>query len=111
MEKLMKKNQCLTSKQWERFLKYTSKSTRITHIFDKNYAATHEIKPVLTLNKPIYVRFTVLELSRWSMYDFYYNFIKKYFDAELLYTDTYSLTYEKICLISVTIQRFFDPTN
>ena len=28
------------------------------------------------------------------MYDFYYNFIKKYFDAEFLFTDTDSLTYE-----------------
>ena len=47
------------------FLKYTSKPTCITQkIFDKNYAAIHEIKPVLTLNKPIYVEFTVLELSR-----------------------------------------------
>ena len=27
-------------------------------------------------------------------YDFYYNFIKKHFDAELLFTDTYSLTHE-----------------
>ena len=29
------------------------------------------------LNKPIYVGFTVLELSKWLMYDFYYDFIKK----------------------------------
>ena len=44
------------------FLKYTSKPTHITHkIFGKNYATIHEIKPVLTLNKPIYVGFTVLE--------------------------------------------------
>ena len=28
------------------------------------------------------------------MYDFHYNFIKKIFDAELLLTDTDSLTYE-----------------
>ena len=28
------------------------------------------------------------------MFDFHYNFIKKYFDAELLITDTDSLTYE-----------------
>ena len=46
------------------------------------------------LNKPIYVRFTVLELTKWLMYDFHYNFTKKHFDAELLFTDTDSLTYE-----------------
>ena len=28
------------------------------------------------------------------MYDFNYNFIKKQFDPELLFTDTDSLTYE-----------------
>ena len=77
------------------FLKYTSKPTHISYkIFGKNYAAIHEIKPVLTLNKPIYVGFTVLELSKWLMYDFHYSFIKKHFDAELLFTDTDSLTYE-----------------
>ena len=77
------------------FLKYTSRPTHITHkIFGKNYAAIHEIKPVLTLNKPIYVGFTVLELTKWLMYDFHYNFIKKHFDAELLFTDTDNLAYE-----------------
>ena len=38
--------------------------THITHkMFDKSYAAIHETKPVLTLNKPIYVGFTVLEIK------------------------------------------------
>ena len=79
----------------EDFLKYTSKPTYITHeIFSKNYAAIHEIKPVLMLNKPIYVGLTVLELSKWLMYDFHYNFIKKNFNAELLFNDTNSLTYQ-----------------
>ena len=60
------------------FLKYTSRPTHITHkIFDKNYAAINEIKPVVTLNKPIYVAFNVLELSNWLMYNIHYNFIKK----------------------------------
>ena len=43
------------------FLKYTSRPTYITHkIFGKDYAAIHENKPVLILNKSIYVGFTVL---------------------------------------------------
>ena len=33
-------------------------------------------------------------LVKWKMYDFHYNFIKKNSDAELLFTDTDSLTYE-----------------
>ena len=67
----------------------------MTHkVFDKNYADNQEIKPVLILNKPIYVGFTVLELRKWLMYDFHYNFIKNHVDAELLFTDTDGLTYE-----------------
>ena len=74
------------------FLKYTSRPTYITYkIFDKNYATIYEIEPVLMLNKPIYVRFNVLELSKWLMNDFHYSFIKKHFDAELLFTETDSL--------------------
>ena len=71
------------------FLKYISRPTHITHkIFNKKYAAIHEIKPVLTLNKPIYVGFTLLELSKWLMYDFHHNSIRKNFDGEFLVTDT-----------------------
>ena len=66
MEKLPKRINVRLVNSEKDFLKYTSKPTHITHkIFDKNYAAIHEIKPVLTLNKPIYVGFTVLELSKW----------------------------------------------
>ena len=44
------------------FLKHTSKPTYVTHkLFNKNFAAIHEIKQVLVLNKPIYVGFTVLD--------------------------------------------------
>ena len=95
MENLRKRINVRLVNNEKDFLKYTSRPTHITHkIFGKNYAAIHEIKPVLTLNKPIYVGFTVLELSKWLMYDFHYNFIKKHFDAELLFTDTESLTYQ-----------------
>ena len=47
------------------FLKYRSRPTYVTHkLFNKNFAAIHEIKQVLVLNKPIYVGFTVLDLSK-----------------------------------------------
>ena len=95
MENLRKRINVRLVNNAKDFLKYTSKPTYITHkIFGKDYAAIHEIKPVLILKKPIYVGFTVLDLSKWKMYDFHYNFIKKNFDAELLFTDTDSLTYE-----------------
>ena len=95
MENLRKRISVRLVNNAKDFLKYTSKPTYITHKgFVKNYAAIPEIKPVLMLSKPIYVGFTVLDLNKWRMYDFQYNFIKKKFDAELLFTDTDSLTYE-----------------
>ena len=104
----------------EDFLKYTSKPTYITHkIFGKNYAAIHEIKPVLILNKPIHAGFTVQELSKWKMYDFHYNFIKNSFFILSCYllTKTVLLIKKnqkmfmksflsgKICSTLVTIQK------
>ena len=65
MENLRKKIKVRMANNEEDFLKYTSRPTHITHkIFDKNFAAIYEIKPVLILNKPIYVGFTVQELSK-----------------------------------------------
>ena len=63
-------------------------------IFSRNFVATHKIKPVLTLNKPIYVGFSILDLSKTLMYEFHYKYIKSKFDAKLLLTDTGSSIYE-----------------
>ena len=63
-------------------------------IFSKSFTAVHQIKSVLTLNKPVYVRFCILELSKLLMYQFHFKYVKNKFDAKLLFTDTDSLVYE-----------------
>ena len=95
MENLRKRINVRLVSNKKDFLKYTSRLAHISHkLLGKDYAAIHQIKPVLILSKPTYIGITVLYLSKWKMYDFHYNFIKKNFDAKLLFTDTDSLTYE-----------------
>ena len=72
MENLLERINVRFVNNEKNFLKFTSKPIYITNkIFGKDYAAIHEIKLVLILNKPIYVRFTVLDLSKWKIYDFH----------------------------------------
>ena len=44
-------------------------------IFDENLVAIHEIKPVLTLNKPNYAGFSILDLSKLLMYDLHFRLV------------------------------------
>ena len=57
--------------------KYVSKPSFVTQMFNKNFVAIHEIKPVLTLDKPVYVGFSILNLSNLLMYEFYYKYLGK----------------------------------
>ena len=59
-------------------LKYISRPTYIGHKkFGENLVVIHEKKELLTLNKPVYVGCTVLELIKLAIYKFYYDFLKK----------------------------------
>ena len=55
MKKLRKRTSVRLVNNKKDFLKYTSTPTHITHkIFDKNYAAIHEVKPVLIMLDLLY---------------------------------------------------------
>ena len=62
-------------------------------IIDIRFVAVHCSTKVL--NKPIYVGFTILELSKLKMYQFRYDYVLKTFDdVKLLFTDADNLVYE-----------------
>ena len=95
MENMRKRVKIRIVKNDKDFIKYTSKPTCASwNIYDIILAAIREKKISLILNKPMYVGFTVLEISKWEMYNFHYNFMIKKFNTKLLFTDTDSLCYE-----------------
>ena len=52
------------------YVKYVSRPTFVSQkILDKNLVAIRKVKPALLLNKPIYVGFSVLDVSKLLMYD------------------------------------------
>ena len=56
------------------YIQYTKKTSFVPQkIFSKNVVAIHEIKPVLTFDKPIYAGFSILDLRKLLMYEFHYN--------------------------------------
>ena len=65
-------------------------------IFNENLVSVHMKKTSLTMNKPVYLGMSILDLSKTVMYDFHYKYIKpKYGNkAKLLFTDTDSFLYE-----------------
>ena len=65
-------------------------------IFNENLVSVHMKKTSLTMNKPVYLGMSILDLSKNLMYDFYYNYIKpKYGNkVKLLFTDTDSFLFE-----------------
>ena len=96
MENLRKRIDVKLVNSQSKARKLTSKPTfHAFKIFNEDLVAVHMLKQKLYLNRPIYVGFSILDLSKTLMYDFHYNHIKKTYGslAQLLFTDTDSLCY------------------
>ena len=112
MENLRKRVDVRLITEEKKLLKMASKPTYVSSkIFNNDLVAVHKIKETLTLDRPCYLGFCILDLSKTLMYDFHYNYIKnKYGDkAKLLFTDTDSLTYE--IKTNDIYQDFWDDKN
>ena len=79
------------------YLKWTSKPICMSQkVFDNDLVVTRKSKIILTLNKPAYVRMSMLDMSKVFMYEVHYDHIKNKYGnySRLLFTDTDSLTNE-----------------
>jgi hypothetical protein len=87
-------------------------------IINEGTVLIERVRKEVTLNKPIYAGFSILDLSKVLMYDFHYNVIVERYGnaARLLFTDTDSLTYH-ICTDDVyrdlesIMHEYFDTSD
>ena len=85
------KNNC------DKYIKLLSHPTfKRRTIFNENIVAVHRHKRRIVLDKPIINGMIILDLSKYLMYDFYYNVLQKRYGekVKLLFTDTDSLCVE-----------------
>lgn len=75
-----------------------------TTIFSEDFIAIQMLPTTVLYDKPIYIGFTILELSKCVMYEFHYDYmLPKYGEnIKLLYTDTDSFVYK------ITTNNFYD---
>ena len=81
----------------DQFKKLTAKPNYDSRkIFNENLVSVHMKKTSLTMNKPVYLGMSILDLSKTVMFNFHYKYIKPKYGskAKLLFTDTDSFLYE-----------------
>ena len=72
--------------------KYTIDLIEDNRVYSDNLWVSKLFNPVKKMNKPFFIGFAILDLSKYIIYDFYYNKLKKVFNnVTLLGQDTDSL--------------------
>ena len=87
-------------------------------VFSKYLTGIHFHRKKCLLNVPIYLGFSILDISKTVMYEYWYNYLKPKFDEriELAYTDTDSFIYsvqseDYYAEIKGNIDRIYDTSN
>ncbi|KAL4123344.1 hypothetical protein QTP88_015541 [Uroleucon formosanum] len=87
-------------------------------IYSKNLMTIHMNKEKIKFDKPIYVGFAILDISKTIMYHFHYDIMKNMYgnNIDIVYSDTDSLVYEIRTLnffddIKHKLFSYFDTSN
>ncbi len=105
MENVRKRMSMLLVSNEKKAHRLMSKTTfKDRTIYTKNLMAIHMNKEKIKFDKPIYVGFAILDISKSIMYDFHYNVMKNMYrnKINIVYSDTDSLVYE------IRTSNFFD---
>lgn len=111
MENVDKRVDVKLSTHWERRGKTAGAGTLIARpnfhsasVFSENFVAIQLKRLKVRYDKPIYIGFSILDLSKTVLYDFFYGYVKNVYgnSASLLYTDTDSL------ILKVYTNNFYD---
>ena len=98
----------------EKWLRYHARSPLYSRVVDlgneKFLVMKHKSK--IFLDTPIYVGMVILQLSKYKVWNFYYNVLKKKFGdrVKLLYTDTDSLLIKISVKKGTKLQELLDNT-
>ena len=117
MECLRKRvNIVLLKKERSRILQTSKPGFKRFSIFDDNLAGVELTKPLVKLDKPIYIGPTVLDISKLIMQKFWYGVVKEKFpDCSLCFTDTDSLLIDiptdDLYRVLVSIKDHLDLSN
>lgn len=119
IENVLKRQKIEFCTDRKKALKHISKiNFKKETIFSKNLVAIHMNKEKIKFNKPIYVGFCVLEMSKWIMYKFAYEYVKPKWSGavEICGGDTDSLflyikTEDVYQDIKPDVEQWFDTSN
>jgi len=97
MENVRKRMSVRLVNKWEQAMRLIRKPQYMSHdVLSKNLCSFRMELGIVKLDKAVYTGFTVMDLSKLYMYQFHYGYVKQRYGqgAQLLFTDTDSLTYE-----------------